>query len=186
MATKMASWRWGVGGLQKTQQAKHVGKLPAALLTQVEVDRVEKEEGLMARGGEVVGLWVMKLLPCAFLGRPALRSPSPRKEATWLSEDMLCRAPLHTPLPLLGLCLHHSAQETPPCPSRPISGFPNRGDCARLCPHRAWCPATPAPPLAGTASLWVLAHPLGSRLRAEMVSNSSTQLPSKGPAQGKF
>lgn len=101
MATKTGSW-----GLEKNYQANSGGFLHPGSRSG---GGGRGRDGGRAGGQrepvlEVFGLWVIRdrLLPCDFLGPPALRSPFPPKEATWPSRDVPRGAPPHV---LYSLCL---------------------------------------------------------------------------------
>ena len=102
VATKMAAW-----GPQKTQQANDVRRYPAEWSP---FRWRWAGQGWMSDWwpkGREEGLQVMQVrhVPWGSGGPPALRSPSPSKEATRPPQDTLCCAPRHTLFPLLRLSL---------------------------------------------------------------------------------
>lgn len=101
MATKTGSW-----GLEKNYQANGGGFLQPGSRPGGGGRGRDGGEACGQRQPvlEAFGLWVIRdrLLPCDFLGPPALRSPFPPQEAMWPSRDGPRGAPPHVPY---SLCL---------------------------------------------------------------------------------
>lgn len=119
-----------------------------------------------------MGLWLMKgrLLPWAFLGRPARRRPWPSKEATAFTRHAVLGTSART---WLRPSLLHAVSETSPRPSRPVSGSPPQNFSEGTVPASmsllCLAPRSTGAPAGGDAALCALAcrPPTPSRERPE-------------------